>query len=229
MAIKGSQRGVGDAITDSTKRSISGSRRTSPVSDVLDPNDPFGNYPFEPLSNIQCLSTPKDIPTETRPVPDFQPITADLTKDSCACNPNSLYILSVLHQATQHQSNVYLDRSLAMARKSILLLLCLAAKKLLSRHILLSPKLAHHGQEYAVARVNIEAGTVTISELEVNEGLQGRIIDAIIRTEIQAGIRVFIAFEQVLMNEVNGIDQNVGTALRQLSLALIEQFKEWHP
>lgn len=99
-------------------------------------------------------------------------------------------------------------------------------QKLLSTQILLSPKMGINGQEHVVNRINTELGAVTIGGLEISGDLQGRIIDAVVRTEIRAGIRVLVAFEQALMNEINSIDQNVKIALRQSALALIEQFTE---
>lgn len=97
-------------------------------------------------------------------------------------------------------------------------------QKLLSNQILLSPKMDISGQNCAVSGINSELGVVAIGGLEINEDLQGRIIDAVVKTEIRAGIAMLVTFEQVLMNDINSIDQNVKIALRQLALALIEQF-----
>lgn len=90
------------------------------------------------------------------------------------------------------------------------------------------PEIAQNSKELAVDRIITEPLAVTISGLQINDDLQGRIIDAVVRTEIQAGIKVFIALEQALINEMNhSIDQNVKTALRQLILALIEQYSNF--
>ncbi|KIM96670.1 hypothetical protein OIDMADRAFT_182893 [Oidiodendron maius Zn] len=255
IANESSQTIVGSPGIDVAKSSASGNNQALLGHDV-EPHDPFRHYPPEAISSVQSLSPSKDLVVETKTLLDFQhpsgsiSITADLAEASCACSPSGFYMFSVLHQAHQSQPSLQLDQSLSMARRGVLtcqrtlncntccnnagmlLLLPLMYSVLSHYHKLLfgrippSPKMANSSPEFPITCTNTKAGAVLMGGLEVNGDLQERIIHAIIRSEIQAGMRVFIAFEQALMGEVNNsMDPNVCMALRQLSLALIEQFK----
>lgn len=67
-------------------------------------------------------------------------------------------------------------------------------------------------------------GVVTVGGLEVDRNLQGKIIEAVIRSEIRAGVNLLTMYENILNHEHTARGGKVGAAEAQLVRALREEF-----
>lgn len=99
--------------------------------------------------------------------------------------------------------------------------------KLLAGQGRLSPEdEVHEDHEGVPDHVEKSGAVVVFGGLDIGEELQGKIVEAVIRTEMGVGMRVLMKFEQALDDEKDGyFSSKVGHALRELVAALREKFE----
>jgi hypothetical protein len=189
-------------------------------------------------------------PLQNTSVIDFQaPLasgpTLGASNSPCTCSPFAMsHLLSVLPGALQEPVASMLDHTLALLQSSLRMceqsIKCRACRH--NSGALLSLSFIHRAMShYAKILSTVFAsesddlnvgesdfGVVAIGGLEVDGSLQRRILEAIVRAEMKAGVDLLMTCEQILGGDDGNIGGKVGAMEVQLASALREEFEKYY-
>lgn len=76
--------------------------------------------------------------------------------------------------------------------------------------------------------LGVDVGAVVVGGLEITSpDLQGKIVEAVIRSEMKAGLDLLTRYEQLLSNDYTGRRGKLPAAEAQLASALREEFNKY--
>jgi hypothetical protein len=193
-------------------------------------------HAFSPVQNISAIDFQS-------PLAPNAPVGAP--RSSCTCTAFAMsHLLSVLPGALQEPIANMLDHTLALL-KSCLRLCEQSIKCQTCRHksgALLSLSFIHRAMShyakilsttFAAQVEHLEIaedafGVVAIGGLEVDRSLQGRILEAVVRAEMKAGVNLLATCEQILGGDDRSTGGKVGAMEVQLASVLREEFEKYH-